>query len=178
MIIDPLIAFWLATKFGMSEGAIAPVIAVSHLLNMGSLWVAPKLAARFGLINTMVWTQVIANGMVLVFGIAPTATLAVASWLIRGLFNEMDVPTRQSYAMAVVEPHERMGMAGIANVSRAVGRAASPALTAPPIAAGQTAAVFRGDQSRLGSRHRPDIALCRDQKRYQRSGFRYQQSLP
>jgi MFS family permease len=129
MIIDPLIAFWLSTRFGMSEGAIAPVIATSHLLNMASLWVAPKAAARFGLLNTMVWTQVIANGMVIVFGLAPTAFLAVASWLIRGLFNEMDVPTRQSYAMAVVEPRERMAMAGIANVSRAVGRAASPALT-------------------------------------------------
>ncbi|MBI4306086.1 MAG: MFS transporter [Chloroflexi bacterium] len=129
MIINPLIAFWLATKFGMSEGAIAPVIAISHLLNMGSLWVAPRIAVRFGLLNTMVWTQVIANGLVVVFGLAPTAPLAIGAWLVRGLFNEMDVPTRQSYAMAVVEPGERMAMAGIANVSRAVGRAASPALT-------------------------------------------------
>ncbi|MBI2965555.1 MAG: MFS transporter [Chloroflexi bacterium] len=129
MIIDPLISFWLASRFGMAEGAIAPVIATSYLINMASLWVAPRAAGRFGLINTMVWTQVIANGMVLVFGFAPTAPLAVAAWLIRGLFNEMDVPTRQSYAMAVVEPRERMAMAGIANVSRAVGRAASPALT-------------------------------------------------
>jgi MFS family permease len=129
MIIDPLIAFWLAAKFGLSEGAIAPVIAVSHLVNMLSLWVAPRVASRLGLINTMVWTQVIANGLVLVFGLAPTAPVAIAAWLVRGLFNEMDVPTRQSYAMAVVEPHERMAMAGIANVSRAVGRAASPTLT-------------------------------------------------
>ncbi|MBI4220610.1 MAG: MFS transporter [Chloroflexi bacterium] len=129
MIIDPLISFWLATKFGMTETAIAPVIAVSHLLNMGSLWVAPRIAERFGLLNTMVWTQVIANGMVVLFGFAPSAPVAVGVWLVRGLFNEMDVPTRQSYAMAVVEPRERMAMAGIANVSRAVGRAASPALT-------------------------------------------------
>lgn len=129
MIIDPLIAFWLSTRFGMSEATIAPVIASSHILNMLSLWAAPRIASRFGLLNTMVWTQVVANGMVLVFGFAPTAPLAVAAWLFRGLFNEMDVPTRQSYAMAVVEPHERMGMAGVANVGRAVGRTASPALT-------------------------------------------------
>lgn len=129
MIIDPLIAFWLSTKFSMSASTIAPIIAASHLLNMGSLWVAPRLAGRFGLLNTMVWTQVIANGLVVAFGLAPTAPFAVGCWLVRGLFNEMDVPTRQSYAMAVVEPHERMAMAGVANVSRAVGRAASPALT-------------------------------------------------
>lgn len=129
MILDPLIAFWLVNRFGMAEGAIAPVIAVSHLLNMASLWVAPRASARFGLLNTMVWTQVLANGLVLAFGLAPSATIAVGVWLFRGLFNEMDVPTRQSYAMAVVEPHERMAMAGIANVGRAVGRAASPAVT-------------------------------------------------
>lgn len=129
MIIDPLIAFWLSHRFGMSEGAIAPVIAGSHTLNMLSLWAAPRIAARFGLLNTMVWTQVVANGMVLAFGFAPTAPLAIAAWLFRGLFNEMDVPTRQSYAMAVVAPDERMAMAGITNVGRAVGRTASPTLT-------------------------------------------------
>ena len=68
----------------------------------------------------MVWTQVIANVLLLAFGLAPYAWLAITLWLARAFWNEMDVPTRQSYSMAVVDSEERMAMAGAAEVTSAI----------------------------------------------------------
>jgi sugar phosphate permease len=80
-------------------------------------------------LNTFVWTQVAANICLIAFAFAPGAAIAAGIWMIRGIFDEMDVPTRQSYMMALVPPEERTVMAGSANLGRGFGRMPSSTVT-------------------------------------------------
>ena len=129
MIADTFISLWMVKKFDMGVEVIAGVFVAAQVLNSISLWVAAWLAGRWGLLNTMVWTQAIANGIMIAFPFASVAWLAITLWLMRAFWNEMDVPTRQSYMMAVVSSEERMAMAGAANAGRAGLRIPSPAIT-------------------------------------------------
>ena len=129
MVIDTFVSFWLFTKFGVNEGTIGAVLVAAQLVNLMSIWLAPYVAARIGLLNTMVWTQVAANFMLISFAFAPAAPIAIALLLAKDLFNEMDVPTRQSYVMAIVGPEERVVMAGTNNLGRAVFRVPSSTIT-------------------------------------------------
>ena len=129
LVADTFVSFWLVKHFGLGVEMIGPVFLGARVLDAISLWIAPYIARRIGLLNTMVWTQVIANGLLLAFGLAPYAWLAITLWLARAFWNEMDVPTRQSYSMAVVDSEERMAMAGAANMGRAGMRVPSPAVT-------------------------------------------------
>ena len=142
MIADTFISLWLVKHFGMGVEVIGAIFVAVQILNSYSLWVAARLAARWGLLNTMVWTQTIANLLVLAFVFSPWAWLAIIFWLMRGFWNEMDVPTRQSYSMAVVPPEDRMPMAGAANFGRAAMRVPSPAITGALWAASITATPF------------------------------------
>lgn len=142
MIADTFISLWLVKHFGMGVGVIGAVFVVVQILNSYSLWVAAKLAARWGLLNTMVWTQTIANLLILAFVFSPWAWLAIVFWVMRGFWNEMDVPTRQSYSMAVVPSEDRMPMAGAANFGRAAMRVPSPAVTGALWATSITATPF------------------------------------
>lgn len=142
MVADVFISFWLVKRFDIGVEVIGPVFVAAQALNAVSLWGATKLAGRIGLLNTMVWTQVIANGLLAAFAFAPFGWLAITVWLGRAFFNEMDVPTRQSYAMAVVSSEERMAMAGATNVGRAGMRVPSPAITGALWAASVNAAPF------------------------------------
>ena len=129
MIFDSFFALWMLEKYGMNEGVIAAVLIATQALNMVSIWLAPLLAKRIGLLNTFVWTQVVSNVCLILFAFSTTGSIAVAIWMIRGLFDEMDVPTRQSYMMALVPPEERTAMAGSANLGRGLGRVPSSTLT-------------------------------------------------
>jgi predicted MFS family arabinose efflux permease len=88
--------------------------------------VASRLAARFGLINTMVATHLPSNVLLILVPLMPTLPLAVTVLLIRFSISQMDVPARQSYVMAVVTPEERSAAGGITGVARTVGAAMSP----------------------------------------------------
>ena len=129
MIFDSFFALWMLEKYGMNEGVIAAVLIATQALNLVSIWLAPLLAKRIGLLNTFVWTQVVSNVCLILFAFSTTGSIAVAIWMIRGLFDEMDVPTRQSYMMALVPPEERTAMAGSANLGRGLGRVPSATLT-------------------------------------------------
>ena len=129
MIFDSFFALWMLEKYGMNEGVIAAVLIATQALNMVSIWLAPSVAKRIGLLNTFVWTQVASNVCLILFAFSTTGFMAVAIWMIRGLFDEMDVPTRQSYMMALVPPEERTVMAGSANLGRGLGRVPSSTLT-------------------------------------------------
>ena len=129
MIFDSFFALWMLEKYGMNEGVIAAVLIATQALNLVSIWLAPLLAKRIGLLNTFVWTQVVSNVCLILFAFSTTGSIAVAIWMIRGLFDEMDVPTRQSYMMALVPPEERTAMAGSANLGRGLGRVPSSTLT-------------------------------------------------
>jgi predicted MFS family arabinose efflux permease len=90
---------------------------------------AGRMAKRFGLINTMVFTHVPSNILLILVPLMPNLPLAITMLLLRFSISQMDVPTRQSYTMAVVEPDERAAAAGVTAIARSVGAAISPSLT-------------------------------------------------
>jgi MFS family permease len=129
MIFDAFFALWMVDKYGMNEGTIAAIMIATQGLNLVSIWLAPSVAKRIGLLNTFVWTQVASNICLIAFAFAPGAAIAAGIWMLRGIFDEMDVPTRQSYMMALVPPDERTVMAGSANLGRGLGRMPSSTVT-------------------------------------------------
>ncbi len=129
MIFESFLSFWLYTKFGMSAAAIGAMLIAAQGLNMVSLALAPWVARRIGLINTLVFSQVVSNIMLISFAFAPTLIIAIALWMLRSLFDEMDVPTRQAYMMAITDRDEHGIMAGSANIGRGLGRIPSATIT-------------------------------------------------
>ena len=129
MVFESFLSFWLFTKFGLSAAAIGAILIASQALNIVSLVLAPSVSRRLGLLNTLVFTQVISNIALILFAFAPTAIIATALWLTRSLFDEMDVPTRQAYMMGVTETDEHPIMAGTANLGRGLGRIPSATVT-------------------------------------------------
>jgi MFS family permease len=129
LIFDTFLAIWLFSQFGANEGTVGAVLVATQLANLVSIWLAPKVAARFGLLNTLVFTQVASNLCLLVFAFAPAFALAVSLYVLRGLFDEMDVPTRQSFVMAIVPDDERDMMAATNNLGRGIGRLPSTTVT-------------------------------------------------
>ena len=128
LLLQSLVAYWFSTRFGLELGALALVFFFSQILSAISLWLAAKLAARIGLINTMVFTHIPASLFLIAAAFAPTATLAVIFWQLRSFLAQMDVPTRTSYTMAVVGPEERVAMAGIHIVGRSVSGIGGPSV--------------------------------------------------
>ena len=129
MVFESFVSFWLFTKFGMSAAAIGGLLIAAHALNIASLALAPWVARRIGLLNTLVFTQVLSNIALILFAFAPTVIIAVVLWLLRALFDEMDVPTRQAYMMGITETDEHSIMAGTANLGRGLGRIPSATVT-------------------------------------------------
>jgi MFS family permease len=98
------------------------------ILTAISYLVAAKLAGRIGLVNTMVFTHIPSNILLIILAIAPTLQIAIIVYLIRMSLSQMDVPTRQSYIVAIVKPEERTAVAGITNLSRNIPFSVSPTL--------------------------------------------------
>ncbi|MDA1258454.1 MAG: MFS transporter [Chloroflexi bacterium] len=142
MVSDAFVSFWLFTHYGVNEGTIGAVLVVAQLGNLVSIWAAPYVARRVGLLNTMVWTQVAGNLLLIAFALAPNAAFAIVVFFVRDIFNEMDVPTRQSYVMAIVPPDERVVMAGANNLGRTIFRMPSTTFTGLLWSNGVTAAPF------------------------------------
>ncbi len=94
-----------------------------------SALLASRIAARFGLINTMVFTHIPSNILLMLVPLMPTLPLAIVTLLLRFSISQMDVPTRQSYTMAVVAPDERSAASGVTTIARSVGAAISPSLS-------------------------------------------------
>ena len=99
------------------------------MCNLLSLWLSPYVARKIGLLNTIVWTQVIASLCLIFFALVGSPILAIALWTFRGLFDEMDVPARQSYMMTIIPENERNVMSGTANLGRGLGRLPSSYIT-------------------------------------------------
>lgn len=114
--------------FDLSLAAAATLFLCVNVLNAVSLVLAPAIARRFGLINTMVFTHLPSSVLLISAALAPTLWLAVAFLLLRALLSQMDVPTRSAFVMAVVTPPERAAAASLTMVPRSLAAAASPAL--------------------------------------------------
>ena len=121
-----LIAYWFFLRYGSSEADLALLFFTARVLNALSHVGAAWLARRIGLLNTMVWTHLPSSLFLIAAPAAPTAAIASALFLAREALVEMDIPTRQSYVMAVVKPTERTFASGVTNVTRNVAWAVGP----------------------------------------------------
>ncbi len=128
LVLQSLLALWLSLRFGLRPELIGGYFFVAELLAGFSGLVAAKLADRFGLIHTMVFTHLPANCLLILVAFAPQAGWALALLLLRASVSSMDIPTRQAYTLAVVEPDERSAAGGVTNIARSVGNSFSPAL--------------------------------------------------
>jgi MFS family permease len=128
-VVSSFVAYWLNVRFGAEPGALGAIFFAANILAGVSALLAARLANRFGLINTMVFTHIPSNVLLILVPLMPTLPLAVLLLLLRFSISQMDVPTRQSYTMAVVDPDERSAAAGVTGVARTTGAAISPSIT-------------------------------------------------
>ncbi|MEX2223323.1 MAG: MFS transporter [Candidatus Rokuibacteriota bacterium] len=141
-VLQSLIAYWLYTRFAMDLTALGWIFFGAQILSGLSLLLAARLAPRLGLVNTMVFSHLISNVLLIGIALAPSAWLAVALLLGRHLLSQMDVPTRQSFLMLAVQDHEREGAASLTNMSRTLAQSVSPVLTGWVMASVSLAAPF------------------------------------
>jgi MFS family permease len=130
-VIASFITLWFRDRFGVDPAALGALIFGANLLAGLSALAAGPLARRFGLIRTMVFSHLPSNVLLLLVPFMPTLPLAAAVLLIRFSISQMDVPTRQSYTIAIVAPDERSAAAGVTGIARSLGVAASPLIAAP-----------------------------------------------
>lgn len=128
-IVQSIMAYWFHVHFGADVELIGAIFFGANLLAGISALLAARIAARFGLINTMVFTHIPSNILLMLVPFMPTLPLAIGVLLLRFSISQMDVPTRQSYTMAVVAPDERSAASGVTSIARSLGAAASPALS-------------------------------------------------
>ena len=125
-IVQSFAAFWFYLRFGVNPAELGAIFFWANILAGGSALVAARLASRFGLIRTMVGTHLPSNVLLMLIPLMPSLQLAVLVLFARFAISQMDVPTRQSYVMAVVPPDERSAAAGITSVARTIGASISP----------------------------------------------------
>ena len=125
-VIQSFAAYWFYLRYGVDPGTLGAIFFWANILAGLSALLASRLAARLGLINTMVATHLPSNILLILVPLMPTLPLAIAVLLVRFSISQMDVPTRQSYIMAVVTPEERSAAGGITGVARTLGAAISP----------------------------------------------------
>jgi len=130
-VVQSLVALWFHRRFGVEEAGLGALFFGANVLAGLSALAAGWLAKRFGLVNTMVFTHLPSNLLLLLVPLMPTLPLAVGVLLARFSISQMDVPTRQSYTMAVVDPGERAAAAGVTGIARTVGAALAPIAAAP-----------------------------------------------
>jgi MFS family permease len=129
LLVQSLMAYWFHVRFGVGSGMLGSIFFGANLLAGVSALLAVRLADKFGLINTMVFTHIPSNILLILVPMMPTLPLAIIVLLLRFSISQMDVPTRQSYTMAVVAPDERSAASGVTAIARSVGAALSPGLT-------------------------------------------------
>lgn len=140
-VVQSLLAYWFHLRYGVEPAALGAIFFGANLLAGFSALAAVRLADRIGLVKTMVFTHLPSNVLLILVPLMPNLHLAVALLLLRFSISQMDVPTRQSYVMAVVQEDERSAAAGVTGVARTTGAALSPMLSAVLLAGASTANV-------------------------------------
>jgi len=125
-VVQSFAAYWFYLRFGVDPQTLGALFFAANVFAGLSALVASRLAKRIGLVNTMVVTHLPSNVLLMLIPMMPTLPLASLVLLLRFSISQMDVPTRQSYTMAVVAPDERAAASGITGVARTTGAAISP----------------------------------------------------
>jgi len=128
LVIQSMVAYWFHIRFGADEAMLGGIFFGANILAGVSALLAARIAARIGLVNTMVFTHVPSNVLLILVPLMPDLGWAVAMLLLRFSISQMDVPTRQSYTMAVVAPDERAAASGVTAIARSIGASLSPVL--------------------------------------------------
>jgi MFS family permease len=128
-VIQSIISFWFYTRFGADLSSLSYIFAIAGVLTAVSYMASTRIASKIGLVNTMVFTHIPSNVLLMLLAFAPSFSIAVALYFARMSLSQMDVPTRQSYLMGVVHENERVHAAVFTNTSRNVSQAISPSLT-------------------------------------------------
>jgi len=126
LAVQTLLAYWLHRRFEADVGLLGSIFFATNVIAGFSSLLSAPIAKRFGLVNTMVWTHVPGNMLLIAFPFMPTLDLSVAALLGRFLVAQMDVPARTSYMMAIVDDDERSAASTIANQAKLVGTSLGP----------------------------------------------------
>jgi MFS family permease len=127
-VIQSIVSLWFFTKFGADLTLLSYIFSIAGVLTAFSFLASAKIADRIGLVNTMVFTHIPSNILLILVAFSPTLPIAIAFYLARMALSQMDVPARQSYIVAVVKEDERTAAAGITNISRNITQAISPSI--------------------------------------------------
>ena len=141
-VLQSFMAYWFLVRYNVEPGLLGSIFFAANILAGFSALLASRVAKRFGLINTMVYTHIPSNILLILVPLMPNLPLAIGCLLARFSISQMDVPTRQSYTMAVVTPEERSAAAGITGIARSVGSSIAPALAGIMLNAGWLSAPF------------------------------------
>jgi MFS family permease len=131
LVVQSLVAYWFHLRFGADVAVLGGVFFVANVLAGFSALAASRIADRIGLVRTMVFTHLPSNVLLCLVPLMPTLPLAITVLLVRFSISQMDVPTRQSYTMSVVDPDERSAAAGVTGIARSLGASVSPLIAAP-----------------------------------------------
>lgn len=135
LVVQSLIAYWFQVRWGVEPAILGGIFFGANILAGISALSAVQLAQKIGLINTMVLTHIPSNLLLMLVPLMPNLPLAILVLLLRFAISQMDVPTRQSYTMAVVEPDERSAASGVTTIARSLGSAWAPSITGALFAA-------------------------------------------
>ena len=133
-VLQSILAYWFHVRFNVEPAILGSIFFGANILAGLSALSAAWVASKIGLIRTMVFTHIPSNILLILVPLMPNLPLAIAFLLMRFSISQMDVPTRQSYTMAVVAPDERSAAAGITGIARTTGASLSPVLTGPLLA--------------------------------------------
>jgi len=133
-VLQSIVAYWFHVRFNVQPAILGSIFFGANILAGLSALSASWVASKIGLIRTMVFTHIPSNILLILVPLMPNLPLAIAVLLMRFSISQMDVPTRQSYTMAVVAPDERSAAAGITGIARTTGASLSPVITGPLLA--------------------------------------------
>jgi MFS family permease len=142
LVVQSFVAYWLLQRFGVAPAGLGAIFFGTNLLAGLSALAAARVASRIGLVNTMVFTHLPSNVFLILVPLMPNLPLAVTLLLLRNSISQMDVPTRQSYVVAVVDPDERSAAAGVTTIARTLASSLGPLVTGALFSATLLAAPF------------------------------------
>jgi MFS family permease len=127
-VIQSIVSLWFYARFGADLSTISYILSISGVMTAFSFMAAARIADRIGLINTMVFTHLPSNILIIAVAVAPTLPIAAILYFVRMALSQMDVPTRQSYIVSIVRDEERTAATGITNIARNISQTISPSL--------------------------------------------------
>lgn len=136
LVIQGILSDWFLVKFNAKPEQTGPVFFIASIITALTIAAAPRIARRIGLVNTMVFTHLPSNLLLASIPFAPTFATATLLLFARQSLSQIDVPSRQSYVMAVVPEEDRVGVASITNLSRSAAQSVGPSLSGSLIQAG------------------------------------------